>query len=451
MRRHTHLRPWYFSPIVVIACVFLGLTWVGLLYQGPRSMEDAVSLASATSPVSQVGASGIEVRAWAGRALIRSGDNFEFWILIKNTSKLPLANLRILEVDSPGFVPFGNCWIGGVPGCRPGVPSANQPAGLETSLTPGTVGMAFAELKSFGLRGGTPRPLTARIAWTRNQKEESLRIQIQPVEVAPHAPQWVVAVYSLLKDFGLPLLLGILAYFFQQIQQERSRAHEAHSAILPTATTNATNYMLPAAAASRNMRNMIEEAGQPNHPQWQEKQQQAFFYFVLLLKKMRDLNSVGGGFFFADVSSEVLAARCWRAVYRHAIEHFGYLNLSYTQDLLGEHHTISYFLDQFNKPLNPAQAAARKVAENFPSWSADKSVLCLLDVLEELMQIEANRLHLGWYDKVDSPDETTLQRWAKAIRDFQNAHYQLSGDLATLLKNYIKDLPWNVRRRYAKL
>ena len=456
MFRHSSLRPWYSSsPFVVIACVFVGLIWVGLLYQGPHSTEEAVSLASATSPVSQGEAGGVELRAWAGRASIRSGDTFEFWILVKNASTLPLTGLRLIDLDSPGFVPVGNCWTAGVPGCRPGVPSSGQPAGLETVLSPGAVGMAFAELKSSGSPGKHPRPITVSVTWSLRGKSEQQSIKIQPAEVAPHAPHWVVVVYSFLKDFGLPLLLGVLAYLFQQILQERSRVQSAHSTILPTATTNAVKYLLPVAAAIRNLRRVLAEAEgiPPDQPQWQAKQQEAFFYFVFLLKRMRDLNFVGGGFFLGDVSSEVLVAECWRAVHRRAIEHFGYLDLSHAQDLLEGHETFSLFLGQFEEPPNPAQTAARRVAGSFPDWSRatqSNADLQLLSVVSGILQFEANRLYLGWYEKVDSPDEATLGHWKAAIDAFQAAHPHILVDLDSKFDDYVKNFPWQVRVHFQR-
>jgi hypothetical protein len=439
--------------LVVIAAVFAGLTWIGLLYQGPHSTEEAVALASATSPASKKIGS-VELRAWAARALIRSGDTFEFWILVNNASASPITDLRFIDLDAPGFVPIGNCWIGGVPGCRPGAPSSGQAAGLETPLPAGAIGMAFAELKSSAKPDQEPAPITATVAWKLKGKTETLSVPIQPVTVAPHAFHWVIVVYSLLKDLGLPLLLGVLAYLFQQILQERSRAESAHSTILPTATTNAIRYLLPAAAAIRNLRRVLVEAevNPADRRQNQAKHQQAFFYFVFLLKRMRDMNSIGGGFFLADVSSEALVAECWRAIHRRAIDHFGYLDLSYTQDLMDAHETISLFLDQFGGRLNQAQIAALRVAEKFPEWSRDterNADLKLLRVLAEILQVEANRLYLGWYEQVDSPDEKTLVHWKQAMEAFRETHSKTDGDrLLGKLDGYIKNLPWRVRRRF---
>src|ERR1700712_4786376 len=112
--------------VPVLAILF----WVGKSYQFPHSDEESAALARATSPISRA-EGGIEITAWVSREVIRSGDSFEIWILVKNLASQDLTDLKLTGLESPGFVPAGNCWLGGVPRCRPGsVPSA-QPAGLE--------------------------------------------------------------------------------------------------------------------------------------------------------------------------------------------------------------------------------------------------------------------------------------------------------------------------------
>ena len=472
-------------PFLAIAFVLVALTWVGYLYQGPRSTEEAVSLATATSPERRV-IGEVELKIWASRTVIRSGDSFELWLLVKNTSQLPLAELRIVDLYSPGFVPIGNCWIAGVPGCRPGVPSSVQPAGLETALPPGAVAMVFAELKSSGKPKPTssklksagnptcnasaklaaagnpfdkPDPIKSCVTWKLAGRVITEPIEIQPVEVAPNVAHWVAIAYTLLKDLGLPLVLAILAYLFQQILHERSRVQSGRDAMLPTATANAAKYLLPAASAAGTLRRVLGEAEKlpPQKPKWWAKQQEAFYYFIFLLKRMRDGNTIGGGFFLKDQRSEEFAAGCWRAIYRRAIDHFGYLNLSHAQDLLEGHETISSFLDRLQSPdeeLKSAQRAAAEVAERFPGWSKvppHNADLRLLGVLVDILQFEANRLYLGWYDEVQIPDHEDLQRWQGAIGAFQAEYPEIAPDLASELAGYVETLPRAVRKRFREM
>jgi hypothetical protein len=312
--------------------------------------------------------------------------------------------------------------------------------------------MAFAELKS---SGGRPKPIVAHVAWDRGGVPEERAITINPVEVVPHAPRWTVVVYSLLKDFGLPLLLGILAYFFQQVLQERSRVQAARNAILPTATTNAVKYLLPAASAVWNLKRTVGEAALlEDENKQREKNREAFFYFVFLFKRMRDVSRVGGGFFLDDPSSEQLAAECWRGVLRRASSHFGYLDLSYVMDLMEGKETISQFLDQLQstgETASLAQVAAHRAEKQFETWSRGGDLnpdLGLLKAMAEVLQIEADRLYLGWYEEVENPSVETLLRWKAAIQAFLDTYPDLQVDLAGKLEKYVKTLPWSIRRQF---
>ncbi|MDP9120888.1 MAG: hypothetical protein M3O15_05875 [Acidobacteriota bacterium] len=397
----------------------------------------------------------VELKAWLSRAAIRSSDSLELWISIKNSGKKQLDDLRVVGCDLSGFVPSGTCWLAGVPSCRP-VSPANPPqaGGLERALAPGATAMVFAEIKP-SVHSGGPGPVTLRVTWQlAGQAPVTEAVKIPRVEVAPHAYHGIVIAYALLKDLGLPLVLTILAFLFQQILHEGSRSESARNAMLPTATTNASKYFLPAASAARSLERVLKEAEAlspepPDNPRWWAKHQEAFFYFLFMFKCMRDGNTVGGGFFFRDTLGENLAAGCWGAVYRRAIEHFGYLQLSHAQDLLEGHETISRFLDRLrssDRSLEPARQATRDVADGFLAWAGggngnpDRG---LIQVLGEVLEYEANRLYLGWYDKVEIPSQETLARWKQVIEAFQAAYPDpLRGkNLVTSLAAYAAVLP----------
>jgi hypothetical protein len=425
---------WYFVPLLLFFLV--ALIAIGVLYQGPHSAEEAVSSESATSPVSRV-AYGTEVKAWANRAVIRSGDSFEIWVLVKNLGSLPLTHLQIVGLDSRGFVPVGNCWVEGVPGCRPGVPSSEQPAGLEATLQAGVTGMVYADLKR---SGGLPKPIVAHLAWNLGGRSQEQSVEVR-MDMAPRAPHWAVVLYSVLKDFLLPVLLGILAYLFQHVLQDRSRMQAARNVLLPTATTSAVQYLMPIVGAAGGLRAASDA-------------EQGFFYFVFLLKRMRDLSGKGGGFFLGDLQSEELITECWNVFRRQVIEYFGYLDLSHAMDLMEKRETISKFLGHLQSPKGPltsAQSAAQRVKGGFSAWrlSGDPT-LKLLEVMSRVIQIETNRLYLGWYERVENPTAEELKGWEEAILAFRQAHPQVAENLGEKLEQYVSTLPRNIRRHFQK-
>jgi hypothetical protein len=433
-----------FPPFLGGLLVVGVLAWLGWAYQLPHSEEEAVSLAGATLPVT-LPYGDVEITAWASREVIRAGDTFEVWLLVKNVSGLPLSELAIKFFASPGFVPVGTCWRGGVPGCRPGMPAANQPVGLEATLAPDQTGMVFAELKS---AGSTKGQIKASIAWVAGGKPREELAAIDPVRVLPRVRGWVTALYSLLKDLGLPLLVGVLAFIFQRSLQERSRVQTVRNALLPTATANAVNYLLPVVSAIAALRRFTKEAAEATDAEVKSlKWQQSFYYFVFLIKRMRDQLIKGGAIFLEDTDGEEIVIQCWVAVYFRAVESFGYLELSQTVDLMDENESFSLFMKQFpglrdllGPPPGGDRLAAMRFRRKFLTLTAAggfNADLGVLGIMEEILQLEVNRLFLGWYERIDNPSAKQLNDWKSAVAAFGVAHPEHAAGLAEKLDKYI--------------
>jgi hypothetical protein len=239
------------------------------------------------------------------------------------------------------------------------------------------------------------------------------------------------------------VLLGILAFAFQHIIQERSREQSTRNALLSTATTNAVQYLLPISTAVEGLRSHTKDSVD-----------RGFFYFVFALKRMRDLSSSGGGFFFEDTRSKELPNQCWSVVFGRLVKGFGYVDLSYAMDLMEKRETVSKFLRLLEPPKgvpNEAQLALMRVHECFMAWSKDIASdldLGLLGIMSEVIQFEANRLYLGWYKEVPSPSLETLHGWQGAIVAFAAVDSARAKGLLEKLDSYVKTLPWPVRSRF---
>ena len=455
MPKRNHVRATPLSLPFLAGVLVVGLlASLGWAYQFPHSEEEAVSLVGATSPVTLPG--DVEITAWASREVIRAGDTFEVWVLVRNASHLPLSDLAVKSFVSPGFVPLGTCWRGGVPGCRPGMPVATQPVGLEPTLAPGLTGMVFAELKS---AASTKGQIKARLAWVADGKAREELAAIEPVTVVPRIRSWVVASYSLLKDLALPLLVGVLAFIFQRSLQERTRVQTVRNAILPTATANAVNYLLPVTSTIQTLRKFTKEAAEATDAQEKAlKWQQSFFYFVFLLKRMRDQLLKGGAIFLEDTDSEGIVVQCWAAVYFHAVESFGYLELSHAVDLMEDHESFSLFMDQLHglqDLLGPRPSGDRIAAMRFRTKFLTLTAagdfntdLGVLGVMEEILRLEINRLFLGWYERIDHPSANDFSAWKNAISAFDAAHPEHAAGLAEKLERYIAAFPGQGRARW---
>jgi hypothetical protein len=234
--------------------------------------------------------------------------------------------------------------------------------------------------------------------------------------VAEPPRRFSAAIYSVLKDLALPVLLGILAFGFQHSLQERARAQAVRQALIPRATENVVRYLLPIVSAVSSLQKAVTNG----------ETTAAFFYLVFVLKRMRDLTTAGGGIVLGNLASERFPMDCWGIFFARMKQRYGYMDLSHTMDLMTDHESIS----QFCTALLDAPEATRAVRtaavlrfqqeylkdfakENFGS----QLLLPILQIMAKVFEVEGNWLHRGWYEDEELNEELKVptDKWRLTI------------------------------------
>ncbi len=152
------------------------------------------------------------------------------------------------------------------------------------------------------------------------------------------------AVYTFFKDLGLSIALALLAYAFQRLQQERSRAQDTRNLFLTKATDNAIQYFLPIIGGANGLLAQAQKlrAGPPgSNPE--DPLSRGFYYAFYFIKRMRELALKGGAFLLNDIYGEQLIEYCWDRFYSQAVQYLGYRELSRVLDILESQETLTSF------------------------------------------------------------------------------------------------------------
>jgi hypothetical protein len=270
---------------VAAACALL----TSAIYNEVETSRRQEAIVAGPAAPTETDASGVRFRGWSDRSRLAASETFCFWIVIENRSGAPMERLEFRELKAPGFVPAGRCWRASLPGlpllpvCRPGESSAASAQGLPPRLDPNEAVGLTAELSPAAGQSGT-RVITGVFSWqTSGGAQRQGAVEIGPIQVAhrPASPLAVTstAIYTFFKDLGLPLVLVLLAYLFQQLQHEQARLEETRhferehreetrQFFLARATDNAVRYLLPLVGAATSLqeygRRLRDEPASPN-------------------------------------------------------------------------------------------------------------------------------------------------------------------------------------------
>ncbi|MFL6231596.1 MAG: hypothetical protein ACJ76N_00515 [Thermoanaerobaculia bacterium] len=390
---------------------------------------------------------GVRLRGWADRGKVRPNDSFDFWIVIENRSSTEIQGLRFHPFRHPGFVEAGTCWRKGQPVCGPekAKPGEAEP-GLPDRLESNQAVSLRAQLKPAGEAGDWV--VTGPIEWTEPGKGQTqTAVSIGPIQVTESSSGLLSgseAVYTFFKDLGLSIVLALLAYAFQRLQQERSRTQDTRNLFLTKATDNAAQYFLPIIGRTESLLDQVAKlrTSQPGHD-YTEHLNRGFYYALYLLKRMRDLSLRGGAFFLTDILGEQLISYCWGLFYVQAVQHLGYRELSRVLDLMEPHETLSSFEEKLRPRgvfsggrIPPTVIDTMK--EGFRSWATGPDFPNIekeLSFFKVALQYETNRLYLPWYQAEDRDSRVSLEQLAEDLKK------SFPAEQVTSLEEYLAGLP----------
>jgi hypothetical protein len=403
-------------PSLALAALLLALL---LLYfriqdQLVQSEQQAGLVAGPTTPA-ETERDGLKVRGVADPGKLRPAETLSFWIFLENRSDGPLKGLRLQDFHlPPGFAEDGPCWQDHRPRCQAGDDSAARSPAPPWSLAKGQTVALEARVRVAARSRPGGRVITG--VWT-GQGEDGRQLQVPlaigPIEVAPGPrPRWddyEQAVYAFFKDLGLAVVLAVLPFVFQRIQQARARQEEARQFFLSRATDNAVRYLLPVSQLASQLR-QTAGALPPGATARHVAQRQAFFYLISFVKKMRDLALEGGGILLTTPKAERLVDQCWGVLFERVRKQLGYVDLSHAVDLMEGHESITQFetaATPHHGFLGPqptaAQEAVQRLREGFAAWPAADFArnAPYLDVFASVLGYEIDQLYAAWYDERD--------------------------------------------------
>ncbi|HTG31783.1 MAG TPA: hypothetical protein VLB76_02540 [Thermoanaerobaculia bacterium] len=436
-RRTGEVRPWWIFFGIALFAILLSLHVVNELVRS----RHAEALASGPTPPITTEVDGVRLRGWADRSKVRPGDSFDLWIVIENRSGTNIASLGFREFRHPGFVEVGACWRDRRPVCRPGDAAAK---GLPDRLENNQVTSLGAQLRPAG--GAGDWVVTGLTEWTKAGGGQAQgAVFIGPIQVSEPSPSgWLSsseAVYTFFKDLGLSIVLALLAYAFQRLQQERSRAQDTYNLFLTKATDNAIQYFLPIIGGANGLREQVRKLRAGADPA--EPLSRGFYYALYFIKRMRELTLKGGAFLLPDLYGEQLIQHCWIVFYGQAVQYLGYREISRVLDILEPQETLTSFEEKLRPhgligggKIPPAVIAQMRTG--FASWVTGPdfaNIKIELSFLAVVLQYETNRLYGPWYREEDRRSRTDLEQLATDLSS------RLPPEQASALIAYLAGLP----------
>jgi len=443
-------RSWWISILLTFA-VLLSLQSITQLVRAAREE----SLAEGATPPAVLEKDGLRIEARADRSKVSIPGVVHVWVTFQNRSDAEIQNLKLGRFRTDGFKQ-GRCWIAEVPACRPGETVAKSSL-LPAKLLPGETVALMGDLQPENAPGS--RVLMGPVSWTlvrpgKSPLNEVEVVTLGPLQVAEPPTHWLLtvgeAVYSFFKDLGVPVVLGLLAYLFQRLQQDRTRQQETRQRFLDRATDNSARFYLPICSAAHMLvwqSRAFKEAA-PGDPEREKSFRRSFYYFLYLMKKNRDLGHHAGGFFFPKREAEKVVDKCERAFFPAAWGRLGYIEISEVLDSLDEEETITslekkLFRPRFLSLLSGSEAtAATRLRDGFRTWLEKDGFDRYHDVLTVFSKVvlyEVNTVYASWYGQEDQPREDLEEIWRGLKPE--------DAEIATALRSYLDRLGKRPRAR----
>jgi hypothetical protein len=387
---------WWIATLLAAAVGIFGVyIWVGI--------SDERSLSATATPQAHSERDGLTLIGWADRSRLGSAGRLRLYLTIENHAKVAMERISLLHLDTPGLEPDGTCWDPArkLPSCGTH-PGATGP--LPQQLGPGEAASLWTDLRATGVAGA--RAATALFtAWRADKPAEQqiLGLSVGPIEETASRPlAWARALLSFLKDLALPLMLALVAYAFQRLEQERARVHETFNLILPRAHENAVKHLLPVVGATDQLVARWPLAAGAASQEQAIALEESLFFLLSAVKGMRDLSSHGGGVFFSDLAGEDATITCWRTL-RHRVEKkLGSGEIPTVLDRWSRKESLSSMRLTFSEAHGePHQTAFQKIKKSFDDWLHDREFETfdqrLCKAFSYIMQREIDRLYWTWY------------------------------------------------------
>jgi uncharacterized repeat protein (TIGR01451 family) len=378
---------------------------------------------------------GVSAAGWISTSQARPGETVTLWIQFLNNTNTTISNLRIIDFRASGLAEIGACWEGHVPSCMVGSRRA-----IPDRLNPGETVTVEAHLQP-GKDSGIYRPSVV-FSWTSATGTE-LRgvLSFGAVEVIATSWEtripWARRVYRVFKDFAIPIVLALLAWYFKSGEDKRLEKRETWSKLVEQFVRDTQTYFLPIATRiSPLLRHEWDsDAG---------GLRLFTFNLLVLLRRMKLLAQRIGGFHFRNRLGEQVAGATWNAFKMVlddgllTVREDGFADL---MDAVDDSESFSVFEQKLS--ADTSLSDLRNEFENFlRKWRSStmdpmSNYRCLLETLRLTIAYEINRPLELWYGEKPKADLAGLTKAGEAIKALTNSR---AAPLQALFPGYIECL-----------
>jgi hypothetical protein len=214
-------------------------------------------------------------------------DSIGFWLNVRNNTGLPISLTQLDALDGAVL------------------------RSVEAATAPIAAGSAFAVRGVLTLTTTGERPVSLRLHWTDGRHSSTAVVPVGTVTIRTPFRDFLSHVRDVARDFGLPVVVLLLGYLFQQREKKRAEVAETWNQMLPLSHRYAMRHYLLIASAAGKAATFIEL--------WRKEAsdataREAYMYVLLLLVRIRRLTRQVGGIYFKNRIGEAVANRCLKEV-----------------------------------------------------------------------------------------------------------------------------------------
>lgn len=401
--------------ILIAVLAVLALLVLDFWVEWARAKDQAG--AAGPTPVSVNRTNELRLRGWAARSRVSTSSSMRVYLTVENRSDKRIDDVHLFFTGH-GFEPAGWIHLG--------------------AFAPGAATTHPVDLKA--LNETSSGIITSGVHWRVGKSLTFTTVAIGPVEVRTKEGLGLIlsrAVLSFFKDLALPIVLVLLAYAVQRLQQEKTSHQETFHAMLPRAHENIVRFLLPIlSSAHRFLRYFDPRVSQPSL-------QQTLFNLLFILKGMRSLVFKGGGIFFTNITGETAVQACWREILGIVETKFGAQQVSEILDEWGSVESFTALKKKFKTVGEPARTSFANMEKTLGEWvnqgKIDSDLLLLILVLRvfyDVMQYEIDKIYGPWYrdeppvfEQASRSELKKLSEWKGCPEKLRDALKEFEGSL----------------------
>lgn len=271
------------------------------------------------------------------------------------------------------------------------------------------------------------------------------------------------SIYEFFKDLGVPITLGVLAYLFQRLQQDRDRRHQTADRLSQRAHENVVRYYLRLSASTRQFASAAGAFSRTEQSavitdtseEYSLALRRATYFLARAVRINFSLQDGGGGVFLRRRTSEDLLAELWNFAYVRLRVAVGLDTMLHVVDALVDGDSLTTFEARFQRSAEsgktsscPTVAHLAMFQGKLGAWllvDEGRLIVELFDLYGRILLNEINELYEHWYpDRGDKELKHLLERletaraetgWESKATKISAWSKEIHTDLTSLLES----------------